>query len=682
MIFNTFLSRCFGTSKHHPTHLQGIQPVPLPTDYLWRQLYDDTTLEQAFQWLCEQTDAPAADDVWSYRRDWATRRPVLRERLAQGAYQFQPVRLIQVRTAEGSTEQREIRPAEDRLVIRALAQVLKPVLGEHLSADCTHLAGHGGLPRAVREVQEYVSEHPQSQVIKSDVQGYYAHIDHALLADQLRHLLPGERWLHNLLWSFMRRTTECGGDYQEVEKGIPLGASLSPLLGALYLAPLDDLVGQCGGFYRRYMDGWAWVLPSRRSLRKALKAQYAVLQALGVWAHPDKTFIGKVAKGFDFLGFHCCPTGMRVSGAALSRRDQKIARLYEQGASPRRIGRYLARWLGWVVMVGAAGGAWATPCVYTRQFAGSSIEIGIASNSCTCHGPPGGVRVSMYYRDVSFRGSMDSRNICVNANGRSDFTQPESRFHHGSTNACLKTVPQDFAERALRPNFEYIFQNTTEENDYYSCTTDEDGFFVSGRVGLCDINGEITDQCPVEISVTVNTPNGSISDNMSSPQISDCTNSGGTCTDSYDHGTTVILSATPDTGYSTIWSGTDAGSCSGDTCTFSSLDGARAVTASFSLNTYPVNVTVDTPNGSVSADAGDISGCTNSGGTCTDSYDHGTTVTLSATPVADHVTIWSGADADACSTNICTFNELSAAKSVTASFLPVQLFRDGFENNP
>ena len=47
--------------------------------------------------------------------------------------------------------------------------------------------------------------------------------------------------LHTLLWNFMRRTVEFGGNYRDVEIGLPLGASLSPLLGALYLSPLDEL---------------------------------------------------------------------------------------------------------------------------------------------------------------------------------------------------------------------------------------------------------------------------------------------------------------------------------------------------------------------------------------------------------------------------------------------------------
>ncbi len=89
------------------------------------------------------------------------------------------------------------------------------------------------------------------------------------------------------------------------------------------------------------------LLPSRNALRRALKDQYAVLQALRVTMHPDKTLIGPVVRGFDLLGFHSRPTGVRVSDASLSQQDRKLARLDEQDVSQRRIARYLALWIGW-----------------------------------------------------------------------------------------------------------------------------------------------------------------------------------------------------------------------------------------------------------------------------------------------------------------------------------------------
>ncbi|NEP13872.1 MAG: hypothetical protein F6K14_27470 [Symploca sp. SIO2C1] len=43
--------------------------------------------------------------------------------------------------------------------------------------------------------------------------------------------------------------------------------------------------------------------PTRWKLRKAIKATNQVMNELRVVKHPDKTVIGRVARGFDFLGY-------------------------------------------------------------------------------------------------------------------------------------------------------------------------------------------------------------------------------------------------------------------------------------------------------------------------------------------------------------------------------------------
>ena len=132
------------------------------------------------------------------------------------------------------------------------------------------------------------------------------------------------------------------------------------------------------------------------------------------------------------------------------------------------------------------------------------------------------------------------------------------------------------------------------------------------------------------------------------------------CTEIYNYGTTVTLTATPSTGSSfTGWSG---GGCSGTgTCTVT-MAAATTVTASFNLNQYLLTVS-DTGNGSgtVTSNPAGI----NCGVDCTELYNYGTAVTLTATPaLGSTFTGWSGA----CSgTGTCTVT-ITAAASVFANF--------------
>ena len=73
----------------------------------------------------------------------------------------------------------------------------------------------------------------------------------------------------------------------------------------------------------------------------AVRIVNETLDILRVDKHPDKTFIGKVDCGFDFLGYFLKPGMLNVSISTLKRFAQRITRLYEQGADPICFGEYV-----------------------------------------------------------------------------------------------------------------------------------------------------------------------------------------------------------------------------------------------------------------------------------------------------------------------------------------------------
>ena len=72
------------------------------------------------------------------------------------------------------------------------------------------------------------------------------------------------------------------------------------------------------------------------------------LNELKVEKHPDKTFIGRIAKGFDFLGYSFEPKGLSIAPKTLANFLDRKTQLYEQGATVRRIGQYVRCWWRWV----------------------------------------------------------------------------------------------------------------------------------------------------------------------------------------------------------------------------------------------------------------------------------------------------------------------------------------------
>ncbi|MGD1092890.1 MAG: reverse transcriptase domain-containing protein [Bryobacteraceae bacterium] len=141
--------------------------------------------------------------------------------------------------------------------------------------------------------------------------------------------------------------------YSTVTRGISLGCPLSPVMAAIYLEPLRRMEAT-GLSYARFMDDWVILAPKRWSLRRAIRTVNEMLRELRVEQHPDKTFIGRIERGFTFLGYWITEKG--VTGVAPSTWDgfqERVARLYEQDApqqeTRRRIGQYVRRWRRWVL---------------------------------------------------------------------------------------------------------------------------------------------------------------------------------------------------------------------------------------------------------------------------------------------------------------------------------------------
>ncbi|MES2223579.1 MAG: peptidoglycan-binding protein [Patescibacteria group bacterium] len=134
---------------------------------------------------------------------------------------------------------------------------------------------------------------------------------------------------------------------------------------------------------------------------------------------------------------------------------------------------------------------------------------------------------------------------------------------------------------------------------------------------------------------------------------------GSTCSSSYSSGTTVTLTASADAG-STFsgWSG----ACSGTGPCVVTLDNDTTVTATFTLNTYALNVIL-VGDGMITSTPAGIA-C---GSTCSHSFASGSIVTLTASPGIGATFLgWTGGGCSGTGTCMVT---MSTITTVTATFL-------------
>jgi len=307
----------------------------------------NTIIDHAYAWLTHRRrDRQANNDIWHTRFYWPQTKWEIQSALLNGTYRFSPCRAVS--TSAGSVG---VWCAQDALVLKAISLVLTEQLASKLSPHCYHLAGKG-LKACVREIKKEASHY--HYVCRSDVNSYYASINHNILMTQLRELIQDTALLE-LIEQLLTRLDDVNGELYRVSTGINKGSPLSPLLGAVYLLEMDKVLGEyCAKYdlkYYRYMDDWIILCKTRHQLRTAAKLMNQSLNDVKQTKHPFKTYIGKIKKtGFDFLGYRIGQKKEKLTLAwkTWANHLTKLQQLYEQGTPKTRIAEYVRRWLTWV----------------------------------------------------------------------------------------------------------------------------------------------------------------------------------------------------------------------------------------------------------------------------------------------------------------------------------------------
>lgn len=280
-------------------------------------------LEFAFNILCKQRKNYSANaDIWDLRYNWSSYKQQIITQIQAGIFAFDPVTQY-----EAKNEICYKRTARDALILKAMSLVLNDYLAPKLG-KVYHLKGHGGIAGAISHVKNSLAIN--KFVFKTDIKSYYQSINHTMLINELDKLIP-DKQVVNLIENSVRRTNVYGEVYWDCKKGIMQGSSLSPLLGAVALLCWDKAMQKNKFTYARYMDDLVVLAPTKAKLRKAIKVTY---QALKPWAYQlhtnKKTFIGKIAKGFDFCGFRLSYNKIILAKSCLAKFEKRLSALYEQ----------------------------------------------------------------------------------------------------------------------------------------------------------------------------------------------------------------------------------------------------------------------------------------------------------------------------------------------------------------
>ncbi len=193
-------------------------------------------------WVIRPQAAPGVDEVtWAdYGQDLEGNLRDLHARVQAGRYRAKPSRRVYIPKADGRQRPLGIASLEDKIVQRAVVEVLNAVY-EVDFRGFSYGFRPGRKPRdALDALTVGITSRRVNWVLDADIRDFFGQLDHGWLRTFLRHRIADERVLR-LIDKWLTVGVVEDGQWTECDEGSPQGASVSPLLANIYLHYVLDL---------------------------------------------------------------------------------------------------------------------------------------------------------------------------------------------------------------------------------------------------------------------------------------------------------------------------------------------------------------------------------------------------------------------------------------------------------
>ena len=286
---------------------------------------------RAAYWAIRPQAAPGVDGMtWqAYGQNLEDNLHELHARVHSGAYQAKPSRRAYIPKADGRQRPLGIATLEDKIVQRAVVEVLGAVYEVDFLGFSYGFRPGRNPHQALDALTVGIEQKKVNWVLDADIRDFFTNLDHDWLRRFLEHRIADQRVLR-LIGKWLAAGVIEDGNWSQTVQGAPQGASASPLLANVYLHYVFDLWAQWWRSRHAHGDviivrwaddfivGFEYQQDAQRFLAE-LRERFA---KFGLELHPDKTRLiefgryaaewrrkrgGGKPETFDFLGFtHLC----------------------------------------------------------------------------------------------------------------------------------------------------------------------------------------------------------------------------------------------------------------------------------------------------------------------------------------------------------------------------------------
>src|SRR5712691_6605588 len=197
--------------------------------------------------------SPGVDGVtWAdYGQDLVANLRDLHDRVHSGRYQARPSRRAYIPKADGRLRPLGITTLEDKIVQRAVVEVLNPIYEADFLGFSYGFRPGRGQHDALDALYVGITERQVNWVLDLDIREFFTSIRHEWLVRFVEHRIADRR-IVRLIQKWLSAGVLEDGKRLQSEVGTPQGAGISPLLANIYLHYVMDLWAQA---WRRQAKG-------------------------------------------------------------------------------------------------------------------------------------------------------------------------------------------------------------------------------------------------------------------------------------------------------------------------------------------------------------------------------------------------------------------------------------------
>ncbi len=279
---------------------------PINNNSLYEQLCQPNYLFRAWEKVRRKNKTGGIDQqtVADFEQSLPDNIHTLAAQLSANTYVPEPYKRVHIRKNETEYRALGLLTVKDKVVQQAIRNLIDPIFDPlFLNVSYAYRAGKG-TNKAISRIRHFINHEKRFWIVQCDIDDYFDSVSHTILQAFIEQHIPDKTLVQLIMLSLKAGCVTNTYKWQDIEKGLPQGGLIAPLLSNLYLQPLDELMVQKKYGFVRYADDFVALTHHKNQAEKALEDIKAMLQnTLQLQLNPNYKICNN-RDGFEYLGLY------------------------------------------------------------------------------------------------------------------------------------------------------------------------------------------------------------------------------------------------------------------------------------------------------------------------------------------------------------------------------------------